>query len=153
MTKASSGEMIELHFDDEFVVEWLPFHRALGAPAAEAAGSFAREAGRLDQLLQLLSDGSALFSMNRRSETDVIEFSFGIVEAEQQGADQLLFCQVAKTTYDTIGGALCLDLLHPRAFAGPVRQVFVLCDYSVEADAHVEPSTGDTDIVGRGRQT
>jgi len=44
MAKTPTGEMIELHFDDEFVVERLPRHGALRAPTAQAARSFAGKA-------------------------------------------------------------------------------------------------------------
>ena len=51
VAETASGEVIELNFDDEFGIKGLPFGGALGAPAAGASGSFAGEAGGLDQLL------------------------------------------------------------------------------------------------------
>jgi len=44
MTKPSTGEVIELHLDNELWLQRLPFHRMLCAPTTQAAGSLASEA-------------------------------------------------------------------------------------------------------------
>ena len=51
VAKTASGEVIELDFDDEFGIERIPLGGTFGAPAAGTSGSFAGEAGRIDQLL------------------------------------------------------------------------------------------------------
>jgi len=51
MTKPSAGEVIELHLDDQFWLNRLPLHRMLRTPAAQSAGSFAREAWRIRHFL------------------------------------------------------------------------------------------------------
>jgi len=54
MPKAAAGEVVVLHFDDEFGGERLPFGRALGGPAAGTTGRVAGKTRRLDQYLELL---------------------------------------------------------------------------------------------------
>src|SRR5437879_2179947 len=53
VTEAARGKMIKLHFRDKFRLQWLPFHRPLGAPAARSVGSAAGEAGTAHQRFQL----------------------------------------------------------------------------------------------------
>jgi hypothetical protein len=48
MTKASAGEVIELHFNDETWFDRLLFRGALCAPTAQAPGRFAGETWGLD---------------------------------------------------------------------------------------------------------
>ena|ERR1700678_2967409 len=73
VTEAAAREMIELHFDDQFRRQRLPFERMLCTPAARAAGSFAGEPRRLDQFLQFFRQGWALFVADRGAKADVIE--------------------------------------------------------------------------------
>ena len=54
MAEAAVGEVIELHFDDEFRRQRLPFQGMFRAPTARASGSFTGEARRFDQFLQCL---------------------------------------------------------------------------------------------------
>ena len=83
MAKTSAGEVIELHLDDQFVLERLPFHGVLRAPATQAAGGFAGEAGRLDQFLQLFREERPFFGADGGTKADVVEQSFVVVESEQ----------------------------------------------------------------------
>src|ERR1700719_4135544 len=53
VTEPAAGEMVELNFGDEFVVQRLPFQRMFGAPTAQPAGGFAGEAGSLDHLFEV----------------------------------------------------------------------------------------------------
>ena len=48
MTKASAGEVIKLHFNDEAWFDRLPFRGALCAPTAQATGRLAGETWGLD---------------------------------------------------------------------------------------------------------
>ena len=91
MTEAPAGEMIVADLDHELRLERLPFRRTLGRPAARSAGRVAGEAGRRDELFQLLR--SALFSLPLLS--DEVKPTWlsrprVVVEAEQQRADRLL---------------------------------------------------------------
>ncbi len=91
MAEASAGEMIELNFGDEFVVQGLPFHGMFCAPAAKSAGGFAGESGGLDHFFEFLGQGGAVFVVDGRTEAYVVEFAFVVVEAEKQGTDQAAF--------------------------------------------------------------
>ena len=75
VTKSSAGEVIELHFGNQFGLERLPFHRSFGAPAAETSGCFSCEARWLDYFLQLFCQCRAVFGLKRRSESNMVEFA------------------------------------------------------------------------------
>src|SRR5688572_30028529 len=63
-----------------------------------------------------------------------------VVDAEQERTDDWLLLRVAESADDAIGGAKRLDLLHPRALPGLIRQIHSLCDDSVQArPAALEP--------------
>jgi hypothetical protein len=83
VAEAAAGEVVELDFGDEFVVERLPLHGVLGAPAAFASRSFAGEAGRLYEFQEFFGKGGTLFVADGGREADVIESAFGVVEAEK----------------------------------------------------------------------
>jgi hypothetical protein len=79
MAETSSSEMIELHFDDVFRIDRLPFHRMLGAPSAQTPWRFSRKAWRLHHFLELLRQLLTVFVADGRSEANVIQQTLVIV--------------------------------------------------------------------------
>lgn len=123
MAEAAAGEVIELHFGDKFVVERLPLHGMLCAPTAFASGSFSGEARRFDEFQEFFGQRGALLIADGRGETDVIEGSFLIVKAEEQGTDFAFLIEIPEPADNAIGSPLCLDLLHAGPFARLVRKI------------------------------
>src|SRR5690348_6770266 len=76
-----------------------------------------------------------------------------VVQAEQQGADDVLALVVAKAANHAVGAAITLDLLHAGAIAGAIGKVAPLGDDAVERAAEaVEPFPGACKLCGCGRQ-
>ena len=107
MAESATGEMVELHFDDELVsssgchsIECLVLQR-LSPP-----GALPVKPGGLIIFSSFFVSAARSSALNRRGEADVIEHAFGVVEAEQQRAHQLLFFEIAEAAHHAIGGAL-----------------------------------------------
>src|SRR6185437_9442319 len=96
VAEPAAGEMIVADLDHELRLERLPLRRALGRPAARAAGLVAGEAGRADQLFELLGQRFLLAALHRRGEADMVEQARVVVEPKQQRADRLLAFVVAE---------------------------------------------------------
>lgn len=60
----------------------------------------------------------------------MVEFTFFIIKAEQQGSDLLSFGEVTESANHAVGAPPALDLYH-RAFAAEIRIVTPLCDDSI----------------------
>ncbi len=90
----------------------------------------------------------------RGRDADVVEHAGVVVEAEQQGADELVLAALvpAEPRDDAVGGALVLDLGH-HALARRVDQGVGLGDDAVEAGAleAIEPVARDRDVAGDRR--
>src|SRR5690348_4906571 len=110
MPEAAAGEVIVLHLDDELRRERLPLARPLGAPPAGPTGRLAGEAGRLDQLLELLRDRRLLVVGDVAREAHVMQQAAFIIEAEQERADDLALRRVAESADDALRGAHGLHL-------------------------------------------
>src|ERR1700682_3063386 len=102
------------------------------APPTWAPRSFACKPRGLDHLLESFGQSGAVCRKNRRRKSHVIEQTFSIVKAEQQGTDKRLLFQIAKASDHTIGCALLFYFLHAGALTCLVSQIRALGHDSVE---------------------
>src|SRR5262245_11579114 len=107
-----TAHVVVFHLGHQLRLERLPFRRTLRAPAARASGRVAGESGRLHELLELRNERATIVRRDPRRESDVVEESRLVVEAEQERPDDLPRGRVAESTDDAVGGAPLLDLLH-----------------------------------------
>src|SRR5438477_12524341 len=79
VTEPAAGKMIVGDFDDDLRIDRFPFAGSFRTPAARAAGGVASESGFLFQRFKFLCERAPLVSLERRSETDVMEQAIIIV--------------------------------------------------------------------------
>jgi ferritin-like metal-binding protein YciE len=152
MAKALAAEMIVADFDHELRPQRLPFARTFGRPAAGAARRIAGEAGRADQRHQLFGERRLILVLDRRGEADMMQQAAGIVESQQERADDTSALVVAETADDAVGAAVILDLLHAGPVAGPISEIAPLGDDAVKHFARPpQPSLGFRKLGGHRR--
>src|SRR4051812_23910832 len=105
MTEAAAADVIVAHLHHELRLERLPFAFLPLVPAARAAWCVAGEARWLDQALEFLCQRGAFRGRERGRETDVVQQSFAIVQAEEERSNDLLPRAIAEAADHAIGAA------------------------------------------------
>src|SRR5438477_8118893 len=84
VTEPAAGKMIVGDFHDYLRIDRFPFAGSFRAPAARAAGGVASESGLLFERFKFLCERTPFAGFERRSETDVMQQTVIIVQAEEQ---------------------------------------------------------------------
>src|SRR5207244_3003140 len=89
--EAASRDVIVALLSDELWSQRLHCSRPVRAPAAGSSGRPSREAGRLDERLELPEHALALGRGKTRREPDVVQEAFRVIEPQQERSDHTRF--------------------------------------------------------------